>query len=277
MRPGPMRLRLSTLCGVLLVVLASFVVSVRAARASTPTTPETTFEDADFYDAVDAYRAADYPAARQAFLRCLESELTDPAAVKRNLGNVAFREGKPLEAAGWFAAAVRDAPRDADAWFNLEFARRQAGLDPADRGDLRDTAVRLATMLRLDEAERVVLALLALLAGCLVWEALRGGLVAKAAAWSITALLALALVPYATQLALEREDPCFVIQPEGAALVSEPRESAALIGRLAPASTPEFVDELPGWVRVRGADGAVGWVRADSLLPLHGRATDSAE
>ncbi len=228
--------------------------------------------DHEFHEAVDAYRAGDYAAAREGFLASMRQGYTDLAAIQRNLGNVAFREGKPLEAAGWFTAAVQGAPRDPDAWFNLEFARRQAGLPPADRGDLRDTAVRLATMLRLDEAEAVVLALLALLAVCLAWEALRGGVAAKAAAWSVSALLALALVPYATQLARRSDDPCFVIQPEGAALVSEPRESAALIGRLAPASMPDYVDEVPRWVRVRAGDGSVGWLRADSVLQLRGAA-----
>ncbi len=275
-----MRTRFSMLllAQLICVLVALLGASARAGAASSSAarSETTAVLNHDFDDAVDAYRAGDYAAAREGFLRCLREPGTDRAALKRNLGNVAFREGKPLEAAGWFSAAVQVAPRDADAWFNLEFARRQAGLDPADRGDLRDTAVRLATMLRLDEAERVVLALLALLAGCLVWEALRGGMASKAAAWSTAALLALALIPYATQLARQDDDPCFVIQPEGAALVSEPRESAALIGRLAPASTPQFVDELPGWVRVQAADGAVGWVRASSVLQLRGSAAAHA-
>lgn len=220
-----------------------------------------------FADGVAAYRQGDYAGARAGFLAALDDGSADRAATLHNLGNVAFRQQKPLEAAAWFTAALRVAPRSADTWSNLEFVRREAGLDPADRGDLRDTAQRLANVLTLAEAERLVLALLAALAIALAWEALRGGTAAKAAAWSLAALLAIAFVPYVTQLARADADPLFVVQPEGAALVSEPREGAALIGRVAPAALIERVDELPGWMRVR--DGAeTGWVRAESVVEL---------
>lgn len=227
-------------------------------------------DDPAFSAGVAAYRDADWESARREFLESLELGRSERASVLRNLGNVAFREGKPLEAAGWFTAATHEAPRDVDAWFNLEFARREAGLPPADRGDLRDTAVRLATMLRLEEAECVLLTLLGLLAVTLVWEALRGGVAAKSAAWALAALAALALIPYGAQLARGDRDACFVVQPEGAALNSEPREGAALIGRLAPAGIVERIDQLPGWVRVRSAADELGWVREDAVLALRG-------
>ncbi len=249
---------LATLC------VLCFALFARPAHA----TSESLIEDPSFHEGVEAYRAGDYPTAKQKFLNALEDRSTNRAACLRNLGNVAFRERRPLEAAGWFTAAVREAPRDRDAWFNLEYVRREAGLEPADRGDLADTAVRLATMLRVDEAERVVLALMGALALALAWEALRGGLAAKATAWSLAGLLGVALIPYVVQLSRAGGDPCFVIQPEGAALNSEPRENAALIGRLAPANVVERIDRLPGWVRVRSSNDEVGWVREDAVLAL---------
>jgi tetratricopeptide (TPR) repeat protein len=249
---------------VLALCVLCFALLAGRARASS----ESLSTNPSFYEGVEAYRAGDYPTARHKFLAALEDRFTDRAACLRNLGNVAFRERRPLEAAGWFTAAVREAPRDRDAWFNLEYVRREAGLEPADRGDLADTAVRLATMLRVDEAERVVLALLGALALALAWEALRGGLAAKATAWSLAGVLGLALIPYVVQLSRAGGDPCFVIQPEGAALNSEPRENAALIGRLAPAKVVERIDHLPGWVRVRSSNGELGWVREDAVLAL---------
>jgi tetratricopeptide (TPR) repeat protein len=253
------------------LVLLGFALLASIARAALPSLEsgaEAAPPSTAFVDGVNAYRAGDWAAARQHFRAALGDPSTARAASLRNLGNVAFRERRPLEAAGWFTAAVREAPRDSDAWFNLEYVRREAGLEPADRGDLADTAVRLATMLRLDEAERVVLALLAALAAVLAWEALRGGLAAKATAWLLAGLLGLALVPYVVQLSRAGRDPCFVVQPEGAALNSEPRDSAALIGRLAPANIVERVDRLPGWVRVRTSNAEVGWVREDAVLAL---------
>lgn len=252
---------LSRACALALVVLLAFVrpASARAEQV----------EDVAFSAGVSAYRDGDWESARREFLTALELGLTPRASVLHNLGNVAFREGKPLEAAGWFTAATRAAPRAADSWFNLEFARREAGLPPADRGDLRDTAVRLATMLRLEEAERVVLVLLGLLAVVLIWEAVRGGVAAKSVAWALAALLALALVPYGAQLLRADAERCFVIQPEGAALSSEPRDGAARIGRLAPASFVERLDRLPGWVRIRSDAAEIGWVRDDAVLALN--------
>jgi len=252
-----------------LFAFVSFLASARPARpgAEEPQARGVAPEQS-FAAGVQSYREGAWADARANFLEALASGGVERASVLRNLGNVAYREGKPLEAAGWFTAAVREAPRDAEAWRNLEFARREAGLDPADRGDLRDTAVRLATMLRLDEAQGVVLALLVLLALVLLWEALRGGLVSKVAACSVAALLALAFVPYVVQWSAQGARPQFVIQPEGAALNSEPRDAAALVGRLAPASTVEQIDALPGWVRVRSDEGLSGWSRESSLLGL---------
>lgn len=252
-----------------LLSFVSFFANARAAQAGAQETQSSVAaSDAAFAAGVQSYRDGAWADARANFLEALSAGGVERASVLRNLGNVAYREGKPLEAAGWFTAAVREAPRDAEAWRNLEFARREAGLDPADRGDLRDTAVRLATMLRLDEAERLVLGLLGLLALVLVWEALRGGLASKVAACSVAVLLALAFVPYGVQWAAQDARIHFVIQPEGAALNSEPRDAAALVGRLAPASVVEQIDALPGWVRVRSDAGLSGWSRESSLLGL---------
>jgi len=253
-----------------LVTWVTLALGARAAGGEDATPANSGSGDPAFSAGVQSYREGEWAEARARFLESLAAGAAERASVLRNLGNVAYREGKPLEAAGWFTAAVREAPRDEHAWRNLEFVRREAGLDPADRGDLRDTAVRLATMLRLDEAQRLVLALLGLLALALVWEAVRGGLAAKVVACALAALLALAFVPYGVQLAADGARPQFVIQPEGAALSSEPRDAAALVGRLAPASIVEQIDALPGWVRVRSDAGLSGWSRESSLLSLSG-------
>lgn len=221
--------------------------------------------------ALECYQRGEYERARELWLALADEQgeaALDRAELLYNLGNSAFRARKPLEAAGWYTACLRLSPRNADAWHNLEFVRREAGLEPADRGDLRATGVRLLGALTLAESERLVLALATLLAVALAWEALRGGTAARALAWTLTGLLGVALLPWGWQLARSGEPAVFVVQPEGAALLSEPRADAALIGRIPAANEALRIDMLPGWVRVTRGDGQPGWIESSSCVPL---------
>lgn len=240
------------------------------ARAFAQTATESTERAHD--RAVAAYQAGRYEQARELWLAELGSE--DPEALDRaallfNLGNTAFRDKKPLQAAGWYTAALRLDPRHADAWHNLEFVRREAGLEPADRGDLTATARRLLTVMTLAESERALFAALAVLVLALAWEALRGGTAAKVVAWVSFGLVVVLAVPWTWQTLHADERAVFAAQPEGAALTSEPRADAALIGRIAAGTVLERVDLLPGWVRVRRDDGTVGWIAAETCVPLY--------
>jgi tetratricopeptide (TPR) repeat protein len=222
-----------------------------------------------YEQALAAYQAADYTAARELWLATLAEEgagAPSRAAVLYDLGNVAYRRKKPLEAAAWYAASLKLEPRDRDAWHNLELARREAGLEPADRGDLSATTRRLLTMLTIHESQQLALGVGALLALALIWEALRGGTAAKWASAALALAVLVALAPWTYQMATRR-DTLFVVQPEGAPLHSEPRDQAAMIDRLVAASEVERVDALPGWVRVK-RNGTVGWIKSDAALPL---------
>jgi tetratricopeptide (TPR) repeat protein len=221
--------------------------------------------------ALEAYRSASYEQARTLWLAELErsdAAAPDRARVLYNLGNTSFRLKRPLEAAAWYTAALRIDPRDENAWHNLEFVRREAGLDPADRGDLSATAKRFASSLTLPESERLVLGVAALLGLALTWEALRGSQASRATSLVLAGVLALAAVPWIWRVVHAGEQPVFVVQPEGAALLSEPRAEATLIGRVPAAGEAERVDVLPGWLRVRTESGETGWVAAESVIPL---------
>jgi len=221
--------------------------------------------------ALEAYRSGSHELAHELWRLELDagtSASIGPVAALRNLGNAAFRLRRPLEAAAWYTAALRLAPRDATLWHNLEFVRREAGLEPADRGDLTATAKRFASSWTLPECERALLALLAALALVLAWEALRGGGLPRASALALLALMALAAVPWTWQLRHAERDTLFVVQPEGAALLSEPRSEAALVARLSPASEVERTDALPGWWRIRTAEGATGWIADSGAIAL---------
>jgi tetratricopeptide (TPR) repeat protein len=221
--------------------------------------------------ALEAYASGQYERASELWLAELRESgagALDRAALLYDLGNAAQRSKKPLVAAGRYAAALRIAPRHEDAWHNLELVRRQAGLEPADRGDLTATARRLLTVMTLSEAELLLLALAGALAAALAWEALRGGLAAKATSWALAGLLALATMPWAWQWTHAGDRLAFTVQPEGAPVTSEPRADSTLVGRIAPASEVECLDTLRGWVRVRDAAGSVGWIPSGAAVPL---------
>jgi tetratricopeptide (TPR) repeat protein len=223
--------------------------------------------------AVEAYRAGELDSARNQWLALLEEHQPPLAGDERarvlyDLGNVAARQDEWLEAVGWYTASLRLRPRDADAWANLEHARTQAGLDPADRGDLVDTLRRLMTALT--PAERQWLALLALapLALALAGEALRGSALWRRLAWAGLLLAALGAAPWIYGRATAGGDPVLVIAESGAPLRSEPRGDAAAIERAEVGAELERVDELPGWVRLELPDGTRGWTRAAAVFPL---------
>jgi tetratricopeptide (TPR) repeat protein len=222
-------------------------------------------------DAVAAYRAGDLATARAAWLAALERadvQGAERARVLYDLGNVAWREGHKLEAVGWYTASLRLRPRDADTWANLEHARREAGLDPADRGDLGATLRRLASAWDGAEARLLALLGLALWAAALAFEALRGG---RTARWvALLAFLAAAVlsVPWLHGALTTVQDPVLLVEETKALVRSEPRADAAVVAEVAAGSEVERLDALPGWVKLAAPDGTEGWVAAGSVFAL---------
>lgn len=226
-----------------------------------------------FEQGVAAYRRGDHATAEILWRQLVEADgdALDPALLCYDLGNAAFRLERPLEAAGWYTAALRLEPRNPDAWANLELARERAGLDPADRGDLVDTLRRLAWALTRAELEWLLVGLAGALLAVLLVEALRGGVTLRRLAWVLAASIALLAGLWAWRAASREQAPMFVTLSAGAELRSEPRGDAAVVGRAEPAEIVERLDGLPGWERVRATGGQVGWVQADGLLSLPSR------
>ena len=219
---------------------------------------------------VEAYRRGDYAEAETIWRETLNEELSEPARsrVYYNLGNAAWRQDEPMKAVGWYSACLRVSPRHADAWHNLELVRAEAGLDPADRGDLRSTARRALLSLRPEEARLLALAALAALALVLALEAFVGGELLR---WLsvLGALLTLVLcLPFFYRLGMEEKDPMLVVRAPGVTLRAEPATSRSPIGELDAGEEVERVDALPGWIRVTRDDGTRGWVQEEALFPL---------
>jgi tetratricopeptide (TPR) repeat protein len=223
--------------------------------------------------ALEAYRAGDLETARVLWREVLEEGrevLPDGqrARLCYNLGNAAARREAWLAAAGWYTAALRLRPRDADAWANLELARLEAGLGAADRGDLRATVERLLSSLT--AAESAWLALLGLLplALALVGEALRGGSAWRLASWSALALALLLALPWLRHRLRTGGAEVFVVAEEGARARNEPRGDGTSVEELAPGDVHRRIDSLPGWVELELPAGRRGWVRESALLDL---------
>jgi len=219
--------------------------------------------------AVEAYRAGDPGSAHVLWSAALEAggDSLDRAGLLYDLGNAAYRLGRPLEAVGWYTAAIRRRPRFADAWANLELVRGEVVLEPADRGELSATLDRLAHGLTLRESEMLVLVLAGLWGAALGYEALRGGAQGRRLALGGTLLVALGCVPWVARLSAERGDPLMVVAPEGARVHSAPQADAAVIALLPAGTRVERDDELVDWVRVARRPDP-GWVRAKEVFAL---------
>lgn len=223
-----------------------------------------------FDAAVKAYRSGDFATASTYWRSLLTEELTtaERAVVLYDLGNAAYRQERLMEAIAWYTSSVRSAPRDRDAWTNLELARLEAELEPADRGDLAATTTRLLESLTPAEASWLVLASLGGWLLVLLVEAVRGG-----ALWRRLALLGLPLVlvsaaPFAWQRTHRSVDPVMVIERPSVPLRAEPSLERSPIGQATAGEVVERIDTLGKWVRVELPDGIRGWVPDSSVFQL---------
>jgi tetratricopeptide (TPR) repeat protein len=230
------------------------------------------FARADDAAAAAAYRKGDLDAAREAWLNVL-ADKQPPAPAERarvlyNLGNVAFRQGKTLEAVGWYEASLRLRPRDVDAWTNLEHARNTAKLPPADRGDLSATLQRLVFSLTRAESGWLALASLLVWSALLALEAFRGGRLLRAACWIGGAGMLALFTPLICHTLEAGREPMLVIESQKVLMKSEPRPEAAVIAEVASGTEVEHLDELGDWVKVGSPDGFEGWVSRSAVFAL---------
>lgn len=225
----------------------------------------------DPFDAgVAQYRAGDYAAATASWRALLGTGLSPDArgTVMKNLGNAAWRDGRPVEAAAWYQAALGSLPRDRGLWHDLEFARRETGLDPFDRGDWRSATWRATHLLTAGESARLALLATVLLAGLLLVEAVRGGRLPKVLAVAATALVLLTATPLVVRALEPQGLDLAVVAADGAPLRTEPRGDLPAVGRLDAGARVRGLDRLLDWVRVEDEGGVRGWVSRAALLNL---------
>jgi tetratricopeptide (TPR) repeat protein len=249
------------------LLLAGLLFSAALGQSAMAQTPESLYQSA-----LASYRALEYGPAHERLLQALElsAERSDAqrALVCKALGNVAFRQEHPLEAAAWFSAAIELVPRDGEAWSNLELARSKAGLSPADRGDLMATLQRVLHALSLAEAEWLALLVALGLGLGVVLRALVFGRAATRWLGVAAVLGAFALLPWLVRLCEARYDPVFVVSSSGGTLLSEPRAAATKLDLLPAGSRALRQESVAGWTRVRTEEGKQGWVSDESVFAL---------
>lgn len=257
------------------MILASCLLFV----AATAPALELRGQDAIDTDAVEAYRAGDHADALARWDALLRETTQGPVERGRllyNAGNAAARGGSWFEAVGYYTEALHVTPRDADLWANLEYARREAGLEPADRGDLVSTLGRGLSAWTLGEARWIALGGLLLFAAALIFEAMRGGRGGRTTAWVGLALALLSAAPLARHQLTEDSPTVFVVSRKGLAVRSEPRSDAQVLERAEPCTYRRELDRLSGWIGVETAEGAKGWVPEEGVLSLPTMLLESA-
>lgn len=219
------------------------------------------------------WRSGDQEGAVAAWAAALEQARADDAPpaerarIAYNLGVTEAARGEPMRSVAWFEAALRAAPRLEDARFNLGLARADAGLDPRSGDGLVESLEALARTTTPAEAEWLAVLGALLFAGLGLLEALRGG------SWPRRLLLAAALVqpflfaPLVLHVSERGSEPFMVIDPAGVQLRAAPEDGAERVGSLKAGAVVSYLDELPGWTKVRVA-GEARWVPSEALFGL---------
>ncbi|QDU68429.1 SH3 domain-containing protein [Engelhardtia mirabilis] len=233
-----------------------------------------------FDEGVEAWRRGEYAIAEGRWLDVLaeskssaaslrgRERILDRHALLHNLGNAAFRLERPLEAMGWYLAALRHAPRSLDTRANLALARRAAELDTELEDDFAASVGEGLDLITPSEARWLALLALGPLLVALLGEAVRGG-----RAWRLAVALAVlaaaaGAVPLAHHSLHGVDDPVMVVRKGTTTVRAEPLEGRPAIGEVSAGEVAQRIDELPDWVRIERRDGTRGWLARDAVFPL---------
>lgn len=213
-----------------------------------------------FQSANAAFAEGRFDDARATFARLADGGAASPA-VLYNLGNAAFRAGKPGEAILAYERALLAAPRDQDVHANLRQVRKAAGLDQPERGPW----TRLAQTVTTDAwawlaSIGVWLGCLALLARRVVTaepaaRSLRSALAAAGATGFAIVLVAAA----ACATRLGERDRGVVLDGDPKLRVA-PYASASVSSELLPGEIVRIERTHEGFTLVRSPGGRSGWI-----------------
>lgn len=248
------------------VVLLCLTMTAGVASAN----PETILQDSPG-EGLAAYRAGDYAKAQSIWRDKLA---TQPESAQQrgqlcyNLGNVAHRQDKGMEALAWYTAARRYIPRDEDLLANIKFVRGELALPPEHSSGLLATFSASLRSWTYGESKNMAMLGVLLLVLVLAFEALRGGSRGRALALLGFSLCALLWLPFLRH-ALAGDPPShMVIAARGTNARSEPRPDAKSLLRLEATATADRLDEWGEWTKLRADSGEEAWVATKKIMSI---------
>ncbi len=208
--------------------------------------------------AAEAYRAGRFAEAHAFYEAALAEPGADLGPLLYNLGNCAFRLGRPAEAVLHYRRALRRMPRDPEITFNLRLASRSLDL-PAQPGD---GAGALAFLDRLTPGEALALAAALEAAGLFGFVLFRR----RPGTRRTLLVLALAGILLAARLghALYGTDPEGVVLPAEVALRPEPQSGLAPTHHLRAGESVRILAMSDRWMHVVHLRGS-GWTERASV------------
>ncbi len=219
------------------------------------------------------WRAGDRDGAVAAWMAALDeagaagAPLKERARLAYNLGVSEAARGEAMRSVAWFEAALRAAPGLGDARYNLDLARAEAGLGPRTGDGLLESLEAAAGALTPGESEWLALLGALLFAGAGLLEALRGGRWARRWLVLVAVSQPVFFAPLALHLSERGSEPFMVIDPSGVQLRAAPEAGAERVGSLPAGEVVSYLDELPGWTKVR-VGGEARWVPSEALFEL---------
>jgi tetratricopeptide (TPR) repeat protein len=228
------------------------------------------YREQGFEAANAAFADGRFDEARQGFAALAANDGASPA-ILYNLGNAAFRAGKPGEAILAYERALLLAPRDQDVRANLRQVRKAAGLPEAESGPW----TRLVRLLTSNgwawlASAGVYLACIALLLRRVLDgdgnpRPMRAALTATAG----TGLALLLVAGAACATRLGERDRAVVLDGDPKLRVA-PYASATASSELAPGEVVRIERRHEGFTLVRAASGRSGWMPSDAVGRIAG-------
>ncbi|MDF1836362.1 MAG: hypothetical protein P1V35_00705 [Planctomycetota bacterium] len=259
----------------LLALLVCVVMPEARAAGTTPETLRSFAPESILNDVGEkAYRAGEYERARVTWTKDLNFLSTQPGNEARigqlcyNLGNAAYRDGEPMRAIAWYTAARKHLPRDADLLANLKFVRGELALPPEhSSGILSTLAASLRSWTRAESKSFALIGVL-LLAGALLYEALRGGTRGRTLALLGVFLCSLLWLPFLRHCLAGDSSPHMVVAARGTNGRSEPRPDSKTLVQLDPTEMADHLDTWQDWTKLRTKTGEEVWVSSKKVMSI---------
>ncbi len=232
--------------------------------------PSAAATSSDFEDAVAAYTAGAYAAARDAFaaLAAREPDAGRRAVLHANAGTAAARLDDWGEAVWHLEAAWRARPGDPRVARNLDLVRARLG-DPADEvSQFTTTLYRLPLRFTDADVDRIAGGLVAV--ALLLLAFVRAGKGGRRTAWVAVAVAVAAAGTVAANDLARARDARRAVVVDGTAVRAEPVPDGKVLFRLGPGSVVSDEEVRDGWRLLETRAGGRGWAPVEVVRAAGG-------